>query len=39
MVTMRGNPGGQVSYAIAEKQLYSNRYFETALGPLFLRPR
>ena len=31
MVTMRGNSTDQVAYAIAEKQLYSSHYFETAL--------
>jgi hypothetical protein len=31
VVTMRGNPADQVAYAIAEKQLYSSHYFETAL--------
>jgi hypothetical protein len=31
VVTMRGNPDDQVAYAIAEKQLYSSHYFETAL--------
>jgi hypothetical protein len=35
MVTMRGNPGDQVAYAIAEKQLYSSHYFETALDLSF----
>ena len=35
IVTMRGNPGDQVAYAIAEKQLYSSHYFETALGLSF----
>ena len=34
-VTMRGNPADQVAYAIAEKQLYSNHYFETALDLSF----
>jgi hypothetical protein len=28
---MRGNPRDEVAYAIAEKQLYSSHYFETAL--------
>jgi hypothetical protein len=31
MVTLRGKPGDQLAYAIAEKQLYSSHYFETAL--------
>jgi len=31
MVTMGGNPGDPVAYAIAEKQLYSSHFFETAL--------
>jgi hypothetical protein len=31
MVSMRGNPADPVAYAIAEKQLYSSHYFETAL--------
>ncbi|HTD23233.1 MAG TPA: hypothetical protein VK738_11295 [Terriglobales bacterium] len=35
VVTMRGNPGDQVAYAIAEKQLYSSHYFETALDLSF----
>jgi hypothetical protein len=34
-VTMRGSPADQVAYAIAEKQLYSNHYFETALDLSF----
>ncbi len=35
VVTMRGNPTDQVAYAIAEKQLYSSHYFETALDLSF----
>jgi hypothetical protein len=35
VVTMRGNPNDQVAYAIAEKQLYSSHYFETALDLSF----
>lgn len=35
MVTMRGNPGDEVAYAIAEKQLYSSHYFETAMDLSF----
>jgi hypothetical protein len=35
MVTLRGNPGDQVAYVIAEKQLYSSHYFETALDLSF----
>jgi len=31
VVTMRGEPTDEVAYAIAEKQLYSSHYFETAL--------
>ena len=31
LVTMKGKPGDEVAYAIAEKQLYSSHYFETAL--------
>ena len=31
MVTMRGGASDPVAYAIAEKQLYSSHYFETAL--------
>lgn len=31
VVTMRGLPTDEVVYAIAEKQLYSSHYFETAL--------
>jgi hypothetical protein len=35
MVTMRGGPTDPVAYAIAEKQLYSSHYFETALDLSF----
>ena len=35
MMTMRGNPRDEVAYAIAEKQLYSSHYFETALDLTF----
>lgn len=35
LVTMRGNPTDEVAYAIAEKQLYSSHYFETALDLSF----
>jgi len=35
VVTMRGSPGDPVAYAIAEKQLYSSHYFETALDLSF----
>ena len=38
VVTMRGNPTGEVAYAIAEKQLYSSHYFETALDLSFCIP-
>jgi hypothetical protein len=31
VVTMKGNPDDEVACAIAEKQLYSSHYFETAL--------
>lgn len=31
LVTMRGSPADDVAYAIAEKQLYSSHYFDTAL--------
>jgi len=31
MVTMRGNPADPIACAIAQKQLYSSHYFETAL--------
>ena len=31
----RGNPGEPVAYALAEKQLYSSHYFETALDLTF----
>jgi len=34
MVTISGNPTDPVAYAIAEKQLYSSHYFETALAGL-----
>ncbi|HTO63461.1 MAG TPA: hypothetical protein VMM15_19635 [Bradyrhizobium sp.] len=35
LITMRGRPGETVAYAIAEKQLYSSHYFETALDLSF----
>jgi hypothetical protein len=35
VLTMRGNPGDQVIYAAAEKQLYASHYFETALDLSF----
>jgi len=35
MVTMRGSPVDPVVHAIAEKQLYSSHYFETALDLSF----
>ncbi len=35
MVTLRGNPGDPIAYAVAEKQLYSSHYFETALDMSF----
>jgi len=35
VVTMRGKPSDEVAYAIAEKQLYSSHYFETALDLSF----
>src|SRR5260370_9528071 len=35
VVTMRGNPADEIAYAIAEKQLYSSHYFETALDLSF----
>jgi hypothetical protein len=35
MLTLRGNPSDQVAYVIAEKQLYSSHYFETALDLSF----
>ena len=35
IVTMRGNPADEIAYAIAEKQLYSSHYFETALDLSF----
>jgi hypothetical protein len=35
VVTMRGKPADQIAYAIAEKQLYSSHYFETALDLSF----
>jgi len=34
-ITMRGKPGDPVIYAMAEKQLYSSHYFETALDLSF----
>lgn len=35
VVTMRGAPADPVAFAIAEKQLYSSHYFETALDLSF----
>ncbi len=35
LITMRGKPGEPVACAIAEKQLYSSHYFETALDLSF----
>jgi hypothetical protein len=35
VVTMRGQPADSVAYAIAEKQLFSSHYFETALDLSF----
>lgn len=35
VVTMRGDSSSPVAYAIAEKQLYSSHYFETALDLSF----
>jgi hypothetical protein len=35
VLTMHGNPGDPIAYAIAEKQLYSSHYFETALDLTF----
>lgn len=35
VITMRGAPTDPVAYAIAEKQLYSSHYFETALDLSF----
>jgi len=35
LITMRGKPGDPVVYAMAEKQLYSSHYFETALDLSF----
>jgi hypothetical protein len=35
IVTMHGKPGDPIAYAIAEKQLYSSHYFETALDLSF----
>jgi hypothetical protein len=35
MVTMRGGPADDVAYAIAEKQLYSSHYFDTAMDLSF----
>ncbi len=35
VVTMSGKPSDEVAYAIAEKQLYSSHYFETALDLSF----
>jgi hypothetical protein len=38
VVTMQGKPSDKVAYAIAEKQLYSSHYFETALDMSFCIP-
>ena len=35
LISMRGKPGDPVIYAVAEKQLYSSHYFETALDLSF----
>jgi hypothetical protein len=35
LITMRGKPDDPVVYAVAEKQLYSSHYFETALDLSF----
>ncbi len=35
LITMRGNPADDVAYAVAEKQLYSSHYFDTALDLAF----
>ena len=35
MVSMRGKPGDDLAFVIAEKQLYSSHYFETALDLTF----
>jgi hypothetical protein len=35
VVTRRGDPADPVAYAVAEKQLYSSHYFETALDLSF----
>ena len=35
VVTLRGGPTDELAYAIAEKQLYSSHYFETALDLSF----
>ena len=35
VLTMRGNANDPIAYAIAEKQLYSSHYFETALDLTF----
>lgn len=35
LVTMRGGPGDDVAYAIAQKQLYSSHYFDTAMDLSF----
>ena len=35
LITMRGEPGDPVVFAVAEKQLYSSHYFETALDLSF----
>ncbi len=35
MVTLRGDSTDQIAYAIAQKQLYSSHYFETALDLTF----
>ena len=35
LITMRGKPSDPVVYAVAEKQLYSSHYFETALDLSF----
>lgn len=35
LAIMRGDPGDDVAYAVAQKQLYSSHYFDTALDLAF----
>lgn len=38
LIAMRGTSAGKLACGIAEKQLYSSHYFETALTSRFVSP-